>query len=167
MNRAGSLEVGQDTIFQRYQWTVQRWGWAILALVLLAALLGLLGRGPLSSTDAEAPDQSLRVKYNRFIRVRAPADLKISVAAKASQNGAIRLWIDREYLDHLQVKHITPRPEHEEAGSDRHIFVFRAAAPGNPVEIVLHFEPEKPGPHTCRVGLVDGPELSFEQFAYP
>jgi hypothetical protein len=167
MNRVGSLEVGQDPRFQRYQWRAQRWAWGILGLVLIAALLGLTGNGPLSHATAETPDHSIRVNYNRFIRVRAPALTTIILGPEASPDGTVRLWIDRDYIDHLQVKHVTPRPESEEGGADRQVFVFRVTSPGEPAEITFHFEPEGGGYRTCRMGRVGGPELSFGQFVYP
>ena len=39
-DRVGDLEIHQDLPFQRRSWTVQRVGWAIMALVVLAGLLG-------------------------------------------------------------------------------------------------------------------------------
>src|SRR5687767_5732095 len=35
--RVGDLEIGQDLKYQKRQWTVQRAGWAIMCLLLLAA----------------------------------------------------------------------------------------------------------------------------------
>src|SRR3712207_4138009 len=52
--RVGDLEVAEDLTFQRREWAAQRVGWVLLALVIAAALAGLLGRGPLSTTRRES-----------------------------------------------------------------------------------------------------------------
>ncbi|MFO0846401.1 MAG: hypothetical protein U0797_29210 [Gemmataceae bacterium] len=160
VRRFGSLEVGQDLQFQRYQWAAQRWGWLALLLVLLAALLGLLGSGPLSGAVAQAGDGSVRVEFERFLRREAPAALHFAVGS----DGLVRLWIDREYLRRVRVLEVTPRPEREEVGSDAVTYVFRLSGPG---EVTLRFEPVRIGYLPGWAGLAGGPAVSFAQFAYP
>ena len=53
------LQIEQDMGFQRTEWVVQRAGWVGMALLILAALVGLLGRGPLSAAVARAGDGAL------------------------------------------------------------------------------------------------------------
>ena len=62
-NVLGDLEVGQDLDFQRREWAVQRVGWGAMALVILAALLGLFGSsGPLSRAATNAADDLVRLE---------------------------------------------------------------------------------------------------------
>ena len=51
--RVGDLQIHQDLCQERREWKIQRVGWLLMALMLVAALAGLLGPGPLSSTIAE------------------------------------------------------------------------------------------------------------------
>lgn len=166
VDRTGRFEVGQDLRFQRYQWTVQRWGWVVLLLLMAAALLGLLGRGPLSSTNTATPDGAVRVDYDRFLRRSAPTTLTVTLGPAAT-DGTARVWIDREYLGKVRLQQVTPRPEREEAGPDRHTLVFRVSRPGEPAVVMLRFEPDESGLLRGRIGLGDGPEASFTQFVYP
>jgi hypothetical protein len=78
VQRAGDLELNQDLRFQRRMWAVQRIGWAVMALVVLAGLLGLFGPGPLSSATAGKEEGPLLVEgYERFVRFRIPTTLQV------------------------------------------------------------------------------------------
>lgn len=52
IRRVGELEIEEDLDFQRRMWRLQQIGWALLVLVVVAALLGLFGKGPLSRAVA-------------------------------------------------------------------------------------------------------------------
>ena len=165
MQRVGDLEVGQDLDFQRREWAVQRLGWAVVALILVAALLGLLGPGPLSRGTAE--EGPLRVGYQRFERKHAPTKLRIAAAPGAAPQGQLRLWLDRRYLAGVEVQQIEPEPDRVEVAGDRVVFTFEVAEPDRPSEVVVPLEHDAWGVKTARVGLVDGPDLAFRQVVYP
>src|SRR4051812_23902911 len=59
--RVGGAEVAQDLEFRQHSWRVQRVGWAALALLTGAALLGPFGKGPLCRTTAGVPAGDLGV----------------------------------------------------------------------------------------------------------
>ena len=56
---AADLAIREDMRHQRLEWAVERVGWAAVALVLVAALAGLLGHGPLSRATAGEPGSRL------------------------------------------------------------------------------------------------------------
>ena len=64
----GNLDVHQDLPHERLEWTFEPIGWVVIALVLLAALAGLLGRGPLSRATVGHDGAALRVEYNCLAR---------------------------------------------------------------------------------------------------
>jgi hypothetical protein len=167
ITRVGSLEVSQDLGFQRYQWTTQRWAWLALLLLMAAALLGLLGHGPLSSMTAGDPGGPLHVEYDRFLRRSDQESLYIQIGPATTSDGTVRLWLDRDYLRKVCLEQVTPPPERSEAGPDRHVFVFRVVDPGAATLVTFHFEPRQIGPLRGRMGLGDGPALAFDQFVYP
>ena len=45
-HRHGDLEIDEDLPFQRREWFAERVAWAVMALLIAAALLGLFGTGP-------------------------------------------------------------------------------------------------------------------------
>jgi hypothetical protein len=167
VQRVGTLEVAQDLEFQRRSWTVQRIGWVVMALVIVAALLGLFGPGPLSSATAGEQGGALWAEYRRFGRYASPSTLRIHLGTGAARDGEARVWLSREYLEGVRIQHITPEPDSVEAGLDRITYAFRVAEPGQPVAVTFHLELQQIGPTTGRVGLPDGPSLTFSQFVYP
>lgn len=167
IKRIGDLELGQDLMYQRRKWVVERTGWTAMLLLILAALTGLFGAGPLSKTRAESTDALLSVEYDRFARLMSPLRLRVHIDAGAVQDDEIRLWISRAYLERTRIQHITPQPSRVETGPDRLIYVFRAAQENIPVTLIFHFEAERFGPMQARMGLEDRQALEFSQFVYP
>ena len=165
--RVGTLKIGQDLEFQRRDWVVQRVGWVVMALMIVAALAGLLGPGPLSKASAGGADAPLRLEYNRFVRYLAPTALRVQLVPGQAENGQARVWIDRSYLDAVRIQSITPEPEKVESEPDRMIFTFSVAASERPVVAAFHFEPEQIGPLDARAGLDEQETVSFSQFVYP
>lgn len=165
--RAGDLELDQDLRQQQREWYLQRIGWAAMALVVLAALAGLSGKGPLSGTAATSADGALRVEYNRFARHHAPDELRLRVESSAARDGELRLWVDQEYLDAVEVQSLTPSPLRVEAARGRQTFVFRVEGDGAPVVVTFRLEPDHPGWLSGRAGVGGGEPVSFRQFVYP
>ncbi|MCA3748452.1 MAG: hypothetical protein AB1425_06300 [Actinomycetota bacterium] len=167
---AGGLEIGQDLRFQRRMWAIQRIGWAVMALSILAALLGLFGgAGPLSVAVVGKEEAPISVEqYYRFLRYGAPTTLRVHVDAPPGTGGEVCVWIDREYLESVQVQSVTPEPARVEAGSGRLTYVFDAEIePGQPTAFTFTLQPEKLGAIGGWVGLEGGPSVRVEQFVYP
>jgi hypothetical protein len=74
LRRIGDLEIEEYIGFQRRDWAVRHIAWAILALVVLAALLGLFGNGILSKANLGDDEMPLQLEYERFGRYKAPYD---------------------------------------------------------------------------------------------
>jgi hypothetical protein len=165
--KIGELEIGQDLKFQRRSWGVERAGWIIGAFILFAALLGLFGPGPLSKARAASPDRRLSVEYHKLEHYRAPVHLRIDIDSNAASNGQIQLWINRDYVEALDMEHIDPEPESVEINEERLVYLFKAQRPPATSKILFRFEPNKFGKTFARVGLVNGPELQFTQFYFP
>jgi hypothetical protein len=170
IGRAGDLDIDQDMTFQRRSWIVQRVGWSVIGAAIAAALLGLLGSGPLSRSTAVAPG-AFAVGYERFVRYEDPETLAIRLEPEAAADRLVRLAIDRRYLDRSRLQSALPSPERVESADGRVIFVFRTAEPGRPLPIVLTLKPQRFGPIEGWVRLESGPasgrEVRFRQFAYP
>lgn len=163
--RVGDLEIAQDLRFQRRDWIAQRVGWVVMALILLAALAGLIGRGgPLARTQARSPDGGLRVEYDRFAHYEAPTRLRLSVAGAAARGEQVRLWIERAYLTRARVQQVMPEPDAVRLAGDRVIYLFDAGAGG---DVSFELRPNSFGVLAGRAGLEGGGEVAFRQFVYP
>ncbi len=137
-----------------------------MALVVLAALVGLLGGGPLSQATA-GEGAPLQVQYGRFVRHRAPTDMEIRLQLGAVQEDKARVWVDRAWLDTINLQSVVPEPESVEAGGDRLIYVFQLEAPGEPATIKFDYMPIRFGVRTVTIGLDGGEGVNFNQVVYP
>jgi hypothetical protein len=167
LRRIGDLELEEDIGFQRRDWLVRRIAWAVLALVFLAALLGLFGNGVLSEATLGDDGMPLQLEYQRFGRYKAPMDLKVHLGPEAIQEGKVRLWLERNYLNTMQVETIVPQPGSVESGANHLIYVFNISSSDFPVEVTFLMQSESMGRQIGRVGLEGGSSLSFSQFIYP
>lgn len=165
MQRVGSLEIDQDLDFERRQWTVQRLAWVLFLLVLIAGLAGFLGAGPVSNASASL--DSLTVEYDRFARSRAPTEVTVTLSAAATSSDEVTIQIDQRYLDRAPVERVLPEPVEMAAGGDRVRFRFAIAAPGEPVAVIFTMQPTEAGMARGTIGVLDGPEISINQFVYP
>jgi hypothetical protein len=165
IERVGSLEIDQDLAFERREWAVQRLGWVIVLLMLVAGLAGLLGPGALSRVETSAGP--LTIAYERFVRKRAPTELHVTLGPGAAANGVAAIWFDQAYLSKIAIEHVVPEPLETEAAADGLIFRFSLANPEHASEIVFDVEPAEPGASRGRVGLVDGSDVVVDQFIYP
>ena len=161
----GDLERERDLEFQQREWTWQRAGWAVMGLIVLAALIGLLGSGPLSRTStAQGP---LRLEYARFERRHAPTGLELTLTGAPAEAGQVDLWFSLDFLEGIEITSIVPDPESAEVANEG--MVYRFAVDGSAREFIMRlaFEHNDPGVRTGAIGVVDGPEIRFSQFVYP
>jgi hypothetical protein len=138
-----------------------------MALLLLAALAGLIGSGPLSSRTASA-GPSLKIQYDRFTRYHSPASLHVTVA-HASGTDQIRLAMNRSFLEAVELESVTPQPASVELATGGQTYVFDAPQLGSgDAEIVFHYRPDRTMRSlNGRIGRAGGPSLEFTQFVYP
>jgi hypothetical protein len=165
----GDLEINEDIDFQQRVWRFQTAGRVVMALVLLAALLGLLGPGLLSNgASADSLQAGLGVKeYERFLRYMKPTTLRISLEPGAVTQREARVWLDRQYVEGVQIQHVTPQPESVEAGPEGLTYVFDVTDPDQPTAFTFDLQPQKMGLLRGRVGLEGEEPVSFTQFVYP
>lgn len=160
-------QIDQDLKFQRCQWRAQRIGWVLMGLALLAALAGLLGPGPLSRSVAADASGLLHVEYNRFDRASSPTTLKIRLGPGASRGGSLRLWIDRSFVELVEIKDIQPTPAHVAVDGHRLVYSIEIADPASESAVVVNFEHQRFGRQRAALGLVGGPHVDFKQLVYP
>ncbi|MGH9162652.1 MAG: hypothetical protein ACRD2X_22010 [Vicinamibacteraceae bacterium] len=157
----------QDVTFQRREWRVQRIGWVLLTLFIAAALAGLLGgSGPLVKASARAPDGTLAVEYDRFVRQEAETALEVQSRFASSTSDELRVWILRPYLDAVTITSITPEPERVVLDEPRTTFVFRVS-PGKSTSVVrFELHVRRVGRLSSSMGLVGAGSVEFTQLSY-
>jgi hypothetical protein len=167
LHRVGDLEIEDDQGFQRRCWQIERIGWGVMTLILLAALLGLMGTGPLTNATAGNPQSGLWIKYQRFDRLLAPEQVEVHVGPGNAREGRVTVWLGRSFVEGLDVQDIMPTPESVEAHGDRLAYVFRVPNPRDEVAISFNVQPQRWGPSRGLAGLAGGPTVTLDRFTYP
>jgi len=163
----GDLQVEEDLKLERRGWIFERIGWLAMLLIVLAALAGLIGNGPLSSDSAAAADESVTLEYDRFQHYHCRATLTVRVSGEAAEEKEVRLWFDQKFLSEIEIDRISPEPSETLVGNGRHVFVFPVADQGKSTEIIFHFEPDKIGAIRGQLGIEERDDVQFALFAYP
>lgn len=161
------LEIDQDLGFQEGEWIAQRVLWAILFAIIMLALLGLFGTGPLSSMKAGSEDEGITLDYERFVRHDGRASLVVDVSPDQVSEGQVEVWLNESYLSDVQMESISPQPDEVRSDGDRQVYVFLAEDPNAPITITFSYRPDTIGRLTGDMGIVDGPTVSFDQLSYP
>lgn len=161
--RYPGLQIGEHTRQQEREWAIQRVSWVFLYALLIAILLGGLGRGPLSHARLQDADSGFGMEYERFMRHRSP-DMLLVTARPAS--GTLRLRMANRYLQEVRLESIVPEPQESVSEPGATVFVFSTAAAG-PVQIEFHIRPQKIGTIEGWIAQDGRPWQDFRQFVWP
>jgi hypothetical protein len=161
-----SLDIEEDMAFQLRDWMVERIGWAVMALIVLAAALGLFSTGPLSWTTARDAQDTLVVEYERFLRQSSPVTMKLKVAPQAVTAEGVILEINEAFADAFRITEIQPQPARSSAIPGGMRFRFETA-PNAPATIYFHLSPEDIGFSRPGLGLGGQERLVLPTFIYP
>lgn len=162
-NDPQGFQLDQDLGQLRREWRMQRIAWPLLYLLLLAAVLGLFGQGPLSRTQVASADGRLLIDLDRFLRRQSDDHIEFVLRPTGAN---ARLGLSREWLREVDIERLLPEPEHRVATSEGVVFVF-ASPPGETLTVRLRLRAEHPGTLDGWATLDGGPPLRFSQFVYP
>jgi hypothetical protein len=168
--RPSGLDIDEDLEFQHRMWRFERVGWFGIAAVLLAAVVGLFGHGPLSRAtvdvpDPAGPDRGFMLHYDRFGRAHSESHFVFSRTAGAPGSVTFSLWLSGDYLNHVEVLRITPDPVSQELVSDGVRYHFRSH--DGPQRLIFRFKPERGGLLSGAFRLNDGQPAHFRQWLAP
>jgi hypothetical protein len=159
------LQVEQHDAFQRREWTAQRVGWVAMALLLIAALVGLLGPGPLSATTVASEDGLVEVEYQRFAHLEADDLITISLAPATVTGDSVELQLAEDWVRSVDISGITPTPA-EQVATDYGVRLSMSTEPGAELTIQITFRASRIGPIDAGVRFEDR-TVRFDQLVYP
>lgn len=163
-----TLGIADNLTFQRRTWTVQRVGWTIMVFIIIAALFGVFGKGPVSHGHLGDDASPLRADYDRFLRLNSPTQLTVYAGEGAIRpDSTVELWIDRAWLSKMEINGITPEPDKARLLADRIVYTFRAQPGSTPARIVFEMDDRELWRIGGVLGLTNGQSYRFSQFAYP
>lgn len=154
-----TIELQDDPVFQQRQFLVAKVAGALFVVVAAAALLGLLGTGPLS--DATARGTGISVDFDRFVRFDTPTEIEVSVSGGS---GTTELSLSAAYLEGFDVENVTPEPDRQSAVGDRIVFAFEERPPST---VMLSLTPREIGLQKGTASLAGGGSASYHQLVYP
>jgi protein-L-isoaspartate(D-aspartate) O-methyltransferase len=165
MERHGDLDIRHDLNFHRRLFVVQRVGWVVLALFILAALLGLIGaEGPFNQGTKE--NDRLRVEFERFPHQESPTRIKVTFRDQSGER--VELSVSAGYLNQVRLQNVSPQPEEVIASRDQFRYVFKTTRPGEPLTVAILFTPTSAGYLRGQLHAgKDSAPLNFSQFVYP
>ena len=167
MKRVERPTINQDLPFQHRTWRLQRIGWVVIALVILSALLGVFGHGPLSETTVRHPSIPLSIDYERFGRYQSTLTVHVHLQGGAAPDGTIGIWFSDDYLSKVHIEQIMPPPETAHISPTGMTCVFRVAQPEQPADIIVDLQAQKIGLISGRIGLDEAHAVHFRQWIYP
>jgi hypothetical protein len=161
------LDSSQHIKQQRREWLVERIGWGLIACIILAALLGGLGFGPLSSRDAASGDGSLRASFYAIERAQAGTKLELW---REPDDGAAKefdLAISRTFLDEVTLESLVPEPTKVAADGDHIVFTFSENDLTRGGKIVCRYKHNHCGVVKYEIAIVAHEPLRISQFVLP
>lgn len=159
------LEVRQHDAFQQREWRAQRVGWGLLGLFVLAGLLGLLGRGPLSSTELRAGSGLLQLEHLRIGHLEADEALTLTVDPRAVDGSSVTLVLQGSWPAAVDIQGIVPEPESQTATPAGLALEF-ATEPGATLTVQIAYRATEMGRISGAVSL-DDDTLDFSTFVLP
>jgi hypothetical protein len=165
--RIGDIELDQKLRHQEREWLIQRLGWILMLAIILAALLGVFGTGPLSSATAGSEPVGLTVNYERIIRLEDKTRLTIEIAPDQAQNGQVELWINSAYLNEMMIEDVQPEPEEVRSSGDRRVFVFVVDSADTALHVTVDSSPKAIGRLESTMGVNSGSGITFTQISLP
>jgi hypothetical protein len=164
----GSLAIGEDPEFQRRSWAIQRVGWAVMAALLVAGMLGILGgAGPFVDATAGGQEYGITVDYQQYIRKRAPTNLRLHILPGAVDSTEVNISIDRVFLERFEIVYINPEPSQIAAGDSVMTYTFLLSNPNEETTVTFNIQAERFGKATGHIGLQDLPPVEISQITYP
>jgi hypothetical protein len=160
--QGGDLQIEQDLAYQKRAWFVQRIGWAVMMVVVVATAAGLFGDGVLS--NASVGNDEFRIEYKRFPHYLSAAPL--TIRAQNNSNDDLQIRISSAFLEAMKLDSVVPQPESVQAGPGWLNYTFKTAAPGQ-ILVRFNITPEQTGWVTGTVTCENRQSLSFWQFVYP
>jgi hypothetical protein len=153
-----SLDMEDEIDLHKKGWVVQRVGWIILVLILIAASLGLFGNGLLSKSSAG--ERNAIIYYERFARFESQTELNLQVQNVAD---GVEVRIPQSYIHSMEVEKVIPEPTRQRLEPDYLVLFFDAKGSAS---LSVVFNPERTGT-VAAVIEVNGERIPISHFIYP
>ena len=136
----GDLQIEEDMPFQEWTWKIERVGWVLMALIVLASALGLISEGPIGKTYLGDPS-SLQIELHQSIHIDTPTRIHVRLVA----DGPYSIQFPYSYLSRAQIAKIVPDPDRVESSNGVVTYFFSGTQGRADVHLDLQFRSCGPG----------------------
>jgi hypothetical protein len=169
MQKINGLEIDQDMRHQERAYIVKRVMMLSLFVILILALAGFTGDGPVSKEVAGSSSDVL-VVTQKFARYESPlkVDLLVNTMSLNTADSMLDISFPNTYIHNFRIQSVLPEPDHTEISHNSVIYRFNIKDPGEAQRIVFHLRPctfFKKVEGTIRVG--ERSEVRLKHFIYP
>lgn len=165
-NTRQETDIPENPDRQQRQWRAERIGWVSAGIILLLAVVGVFGAGPVSRTTASDSGDDLRVTYERITRRDARETITVEAAISAGSE-TLDLHLGGELADRVWLESVVPEPESMASDADGLHMTF-AVPPGSDVTtITFTIEHDSFGRSASSIQLDEGTNVDFTQWVLP
>lgn len=165
----GMAEARPEAVMDRHRsaWRLERVSWALMALLLVAAALGVFGGGPASHARTGSA-RTVELEYDRLLRAAAPTEYRLQVQPGTVRDGQLNVRIAQDLVDVMEIDSLVPEPESVTAGPGYTEFTFRIVAGGrSPAHVVIGFQPVTFGRFSGHISVEGARPLPVSHLVYP
>lgn len=163
VKRHGDLEIEESMQTQYRLWKVQRVVRAVAVILILCALAGVFGGGPLSHHVAS--DKNWAVSYERFSYFDTPQTYEITLNEEVAMDGKARVWLDLSLMDRIEIENVRPEPSSTKLDIGRTVFEFDLLPGGGTRKIYISYRAKKAGILIARMGIGET-QLALKQLIW-
>jgi hypothetical protein len=161
------LVLGDDRAFEAIWWRIEVSLWIFLTIVLLLALTGLLGKGPLAHKALATPDKALELRYERIARYNTPAIIEVRVHPQLFRNGKAYIRLSRTTIKGMGAQRIIPQPEQSLPDDDGISYIFPVEEPSRPLIVTFALQPSSAGLFRQEIIADPSHDLFFNSIILP
>lgn len=162
----GELEIDEDIQLESTNWKVQRVSWVIMALIVVAALLGFTGNGGIGNLQRlKAGDsaEGLEIEYERFLRRGAPSEIKVKLAP-STNDSLTDLRISKDFYEKLEIDKIVPEPS--QVYTHKQGITYRFVSAHEPFTVIFYLKPAGMGSLPLQFAT-SKKQVAITPFIYP
>ena len=146
-------------------WTVR----ALMAVTIVATMVGLLGGGPVSLLTFKVNNGPITVEYAPIVRFGTPTGLVIDADVSDGQSEVV-VTLQKSLVEQYGLQSVFPQPKEWRTGTAGDVELVLAVQPGAKRAVIrLGGMPAGAGPigMWAKLGGEDGTEVRWSQFVLP
>lgn len=154
-------DIAEHPVFQRGVWSVQRFGWVLLGLVIASAAMGMTGRGGILAGQTAEASFGL-VSFMQVARHGAPAEIVLGVKDGLD---ARRLTLDAGFLDAFDLVSVRPAAVAQTAQGDGLSLDLRLHGTDRSIRLVVRARAAGWAKYAIGIGI--GPPVALTTLVLP